>query len=179
MARNEPWENEFSEFLAVDPLPVPDAMSARVIDQVHQELHPSALRVFGKVLLIQVAVGLFTLLFCPQFGISLTSNMGIMPYLIKFGDNICMLGCGALFTALSLLVASFVLKPEEVRALKRHEVLQLVSLATLSLGAFVCVGGEVVLALGLVWLLGAVIGGALSLEGGWVLRQSLARRAIV
>ena len=180
MAKNNrpSWENEFAEFLSIEPEQVPHSVSENILSQIQSELHPSAMKVFGKVLFIQFAVGLITLLFCPQFGISLTSSHGIMPYLMKFGDTVCMLGCGGLFTALSFLVASFALKPEEVRSLRKHEVLQLVSLATLSLGAFVCVGGEVVLTLGLIWILGAVIGGVATLETGWILRQNFARRTI-
>jgi hypothetical protein len=172
------WENEFAEFLAVQPEQVPHAISENLLSQIHSGLHPSAMKVFGKVLFIQFAVGIFTLLFCPQFGVSLTASHGIMPYLMKFGDTVCMLGCGSLFTALSFLAASFALKPEEVRALRKHEILQLMSIATLSLGAFVCVGGEVVFALGLIWILGAIAGGVATLETGWVLRQSFARRSI-
>jgi hypothetical protein len=171
------WENDFKEFLAIQPSSVPSALSERVLTQIHQELNPGSLKVFVKVSFIQFAVGLFTLLFCPQFGISFTSGMGLMPYLMKFGEGICMLGCGALFTSLSLIIVSFGLKPEEIRTLKQHEFLQLASLATLSLGAFLCLGGEVVFTLGLVWLIGAVTGGVITLELGWALRRKIAQRA--
>lgn len=178
MAENKKlsWERDFTEFLAIKPAQIPNEISQQVIDQIHLELHPSAFTVFGKILIIQFAVGLVTLLFCPQFGVSLTSNNGIMTYLMKYGESVCMLGCGAVFTALSFFVASFALKPEEVRTLKQHEVLQLVSLAVLSLGAFIYIGDEIVLTLGLIWLFGAVIGGVVTLETGWALRQNLARR---
>lgn len=179
MERNDRsiWEKDFTEFLQAEPAHVPDPISLRIIEQIHSELHPSAFKVFGKILSIQFVVSLITLLFCPQFGISFTASHGIMPYLMKFGDSVCMLGCGAFFTALSLFVVSFALKPEEVRVLKEHEVLQLVGLATLSIAAFLCVGGEVIFTLALVWMLGSVIGGAITLETGWALRKSIARRA--
>jgi hypothetical protein len=105
--------------------------------------------------------------------------MGLMPYLIKFGDSICMLGCGALFTGFSFFIASLALRPEEIRVFKQNEILQLVTIASLSLGAFLCVGGEVVASLGLIWIFGALIGGALSLEAGWTLRKNLLRRAVL
>jgi hypothetical protein len=170
------WEREFTDYLAVEPADVPDLISEQLLVRIHSDLNPSAISVFTKAVIIQLFVGLVTLLFCPQFGISLTSSYGIMPYLMKYGESVCMLGCGALFTSVSFFIASFVLRPEEVRALKQHEVLHLISIATLFLFALIYFGGEVALTLGLVWMLGAVVGGALTLETGWALRQSLARR---
>jgi hypothetical protein len=181
MAKNDKlsWEKDFAEFMNKGETQVPDALSTQVLSQIHKELNPSATNVFLKIAFIQFAVGSVSLLFCPQFGISLTSSQGIMPYLMKFGEGVCMLGCGAIFTAFSLLIASFALRPEEVRALKQHELLHLLSLATLSLGAFLCLGGEIVLTLGFVWILGAIIGGIFTLELGWALRAKLARRATI
>ncbi len=181
MGRNDKhsWEAEFREFADSEAIAVPEAVSAQLFETVHEELNPKALSVFTKVVLFQAIVGFVSLLFCPQFGISLTSSLGIMPYLMKFGESVCMLGCGALFAGLSLMAASLFLRPEEVRALKQHEVLHLVSLATLSLGAFLCLGGEVVFTLGLVWLFGAVLGGVVSLETGWALRRVLAGRVLI
>jgi hypothetical protein len=53
--------------------------------------------------------------------------------------------------------------------------MQLVSLAPLSLISIVSVGGEVALALGLFWILGAVISGLVTLETGWTLRQAMVK----
>ena len=129
------------------------------------------------VFAIHFVVGAFTLLFCPQFGVSLTSGRGLMPYLMKYGESLCMLGCGALFTALSILVASLVLRPEEVRVLKEKELLQLALLSTLSLGALALLGGEFALTFALVWLLGAILGGAITLEAGWAYRRAFAGKS--
>lgn len=165
------WDKDFAEFLSAEDVSVPDALSRRLTARIRSELNPSPWTVFGKVALIQFLIGSASLLFCPQFGVAFTSSMGIMPYLMRFGDGVCMLGCGAVFTSLSLLVSSLVLPPEAVRVLKRGRILQLVSLATLSLGAFLCVGGEVVATLGLAWILGALLGGAATLELGWRIRR--------
>ena len=175
MAGNErgSWEKDFADYISTELVEVPASLSERVLGGIGAELNPSALSVFGKVSLVQFLGGLSTLLFCPQFGLSLSSSLGLMPYLMRFGESFCMLGCGALFTGFSLLIVSFTLRPEEIRILKKHEIVQLISVSTLSLGAFLCLGGEVVLALGLVWLLGAVIGGALTLKIGWGMRKKL------
>ncbi len=179
MERNDKnsWQSEFVDFISTDSASVPPTLTMRILGHVADDLNPSAFAVFRKISFIQFLVGTFTLLFCPQFGISLTSSQGLMPYLMKFGDSVCMLGCGALFTGLSFIIVSVALRPEEIRALKRNEVLQLVSLAALSLGSFVCVGGEIVITLGLVWALGAVLSAAVTLEAGWAMRKYFARRA--
>src|SRR3989344_765326 len=122
-------ENDFKDFLAATPIPVPARISEEVCARTLSLLHPPPLSVFGKVLLIPFIVGAVSLLFCPHVGLSFVSDHGIMPFLMQFGEVVCMLGCGALFTGGSLLVASAVLKPEEVRALRAHRFLHLASIA--------------------------------------------------
>ncbi len=112
---------------------------------------------------------------CPQFGLSLTSSRGLMPYLMEYGESVCMLGCGVLFMGLSFLVASLALRPEEVTVLRRNRVLQISLLALLSLGAFAGFGGEVAPALGMVWALGAIVGGSALLQFGWTIRRAAIR----
>jgi hypothetical protein len=169
MEKNERqnWEKDFQEFAATENASVPTALTDDVQGLVSAALHPSGLKVFGKLSLITFVVGTLTLLFCPQFGISLTSSMGLMHYLMPFGDAVCMLGCGGLFTGISLFVASLLLLPEEILQLKKNMALQLSSLSIISLGAFICAGGQVVLTLGLIWIFGAIAGGMLTLEAGW------------
>jgi hypothetical protein len=172
------WEQDFAEFSSAESARVPDSMAAPVLDQIRSDLNPSAYSVFLKTALIHAAVGALTLLFCPQFGLKLTSSHGVMPYLMKFGEGFCMLGCGAVFTALSLLVTSLALRAEEVRVLKRSWPVQLGFLAMFSLGAFLCLGGEIVLTLGLIWAVGAILGGGVSLEAGWAYRRISATRSL-
>ena len=161
--------SELAEFLSAAGT-VPTAMSLDLRSRIEAELRPSRISIFAKISLIQFVVGGITLLFCPQFGISFTSQMGLMSVLMRFGDTACMLGCGALFMSASLFASSIFLRPEEVRGLRSSSMLQLLALSTLSLGTLICLGGAVVALLGLVWLVGAFLGGLLSLELGWRLR---------
>lgn len=172
------WQKEFAEFSAAEPTTVPEALSNAVFARVEADLHPSAFRVFTKTAAIHTIVGAITLVACPQFGLSYFGNHGLMHYLIQYGESVCMLGCGAFFTVFSLLVASLVLRPEEVRAFKGNEILQLASLVTLSIGAFLFAGGTIVLTLALIWSLGAIVGGAISLEAGWAYRKLAMRRSL-
>lgn len=164
------WESEFADFLMSEPVEVPHMITEMIISKIQNELNPSFLQVFIKISSIHLFVGLVTLLFCPQFDISITSQLGLVPYLMQFGHEVCTFGCGAIFVGISLLASSFYLKPEEVKVLKRYAFLQLLVLSSLSLGFFVALGAEVILSLGLIWLAGATIGGVLSLDVGWALR---------
>jgi hypothetical protein len=176
MERNnkQNWEKDFLYFASCEETSIPEALGENVLKTISDELHPSAIKVFGKLTLVTFLVGAITLLFCPQFGVSLTSSMGLMYYLMPLGSTVCFVGCGGFFVGASIFIASLILKPEEILSLKEHAVLQLLSLSLLSLGALLCLGGEVVLTLGLVWALGAVVAGGLSLEAGWFLRKKAA-----
>lgn len=172
------WQKDFTDFADAEPASVPGSLSSSVLRRIRNELNPGAVLVFTKTALIHAFVGTATMLACPQFGFSFTGSHGVLHYLMRYGESVCMLACGAIFTAFSLLVASLVLKPEEVRAFRGNQVLQLASLSTLSLGVFLCVGASIVFTLGLVWALGAIVGGAISLEAGWAYRKFSMRRSL-
>lgn len=164
-------QKDYADFLSSANHSVPFLVSERILRQVSRELNPPAGGVFLKLVFIHFAIGVFSLGFCPQFGVSLTSSMGFMHYLMQVGETVCMLGCGAFFTGVSLLAATFILRSEEVRVLRRNHLAQIGSLGTLSLGAFLCLGGEIVASLGAIWMLGAILGGAASLQVGWYFRK--------
>lgn len=172
-------DKELLEFLSSQPAEVPESLSRSILSSVQVDLHPSAFKVFGKVFLFQVVVGFITLLFCPQFGFSMTASMGIMPYLMKLGEHICMFGCGVFFTSLNFLVASFLLRPEEARVLRQREILYVASVTALALGFFICFGEKIIFTFGLVWLCGAIFGGLVTFETGWWIRWVLKRKGFI
>lgn len=175
--KSQEFEKEFSEFLSHDVAPTTSAAFAQnMLDQIHTQMNPPTLNVFAKLSFVQLLAGFVTLLFCPQFGIELTSSMGLMPYLMKYGEAACMLGCGAFFTGTSLFATSLLLRTEEIRVLKQNQNLQLLMLSGLSLGVLICFGAEVIASLGLIWIFGSLIGGILSLELGWKLRKTFVGR---
>lgn len=165
------WENDFREFLDADSSAPPAVLSDGVVKHVRAELNPSFWKILSKLALIQAASGAVSLLYCPQFGLSFTSGHGLMHYLMQYGATVCMVGCGALFTGLSLLVASLLLRPEEVRVLRSHRLLQATVISALSLGAFACAGATMVGGLALVWAGGAILGAITTLELGWSIRR--------
>jgi hypothetical protein len=164
--------NEFEEFINGEEINPPKAISEKIILNVKRDLNPSGLSVFKKLTLVQFVTGIITLLFCPQFGIGLTGSMGLMGLLMKFGDNICMAGCGAVFLGMSALFAALLLKPEEVRALEKNSLLQFSSLTLATAGIFICFGAPVLTTIGLSWFAGSLTGGLLTFKLGERLRFS-------
>ena len=168
---SQEWADEFKEFASAEELRPPVALSDKIMLQVQSDLNPEGWKVFAKLSLIHLVVGTVTLLFCPQFGINLAGGMGMMALFMRFGDQACMLGCGAVFMAGSALTASLLLTPEEVRKLRSKAILLFPALTLFSIGVLICVGGGLILNLGLFWMIGSVLGGVASLELGWLIRS--------
>jgi hypothetical protein len=172
-SKNQPsdWHKDFQDFQSVGAVSPPSHVSREIFLKVHDDLNPSPWIVFSKVALLHALMGSVTLLFCPQFGISLFGGMGLMGIFMRYGEQGCMLGCGAVFLGGSALAASLLLKTEEVRVLRKTEILQIAVLGLLSLGVFICMGVGVVFEMLLFWLLGSILGGILTFEIGWRIRM--------
>jgi hypothetical protein len=141
------------------------------------DLNPAIWLVAAKLSVIHLVMGTFTLLFCPQFGINLGGGMGMMGLLMKYGDQACMLGCGAVFMSGSALIASAVLRAEEVRKIRQTELLLFPALGLFSIGAMICAGGELAMGLAFFWFVGSILGGLATLELGWLIRSKIAHVA--
>src|SRR5687767_5551446 len=110
--------NEFSDFLSVQELLPDKRISQAILAQVTQDLSPKPGKVFSRLLIIHCLTAVVTLAVCPQFGIQLVGEgMGLMKFFMALGKYGCVLACGSFFTGLSLLVASQVLRPEEVKVI--------------------------------------------------------------
>ncbi len=171
------WIEEFQDFMAAEQAQAPKAVSDYILARVHKDLNPSSWLVFAKVSAIHALMGFITLLFCPQFGLGFTDGMGLMALFMRFGDQACMVGCGAVFMGGSLLTASLVLRDEEARVIRQTELLQVSTLALLSMGVFICAGVGVVASLGAFWVLGSILGGVGTFEAGLRLRHWIRRRS--
>lgn len=161
-------EEDFKEFAEAPETPPPRALSERILFHVRTDLNPPLWRVSAKLAAIHLVVGTLTLFFCPQFGVHLGTGKGLLDVLMQYGDQACMLGCGALFMSGSALAAILFLRIEEIRAIRRTRLLLFPALGVFSLGLFVCAGGTVALSLALFWLLGSMAGGLATLELGWL-----------
>src|SRR6185312_8070245 len=114
--------SEFEDFKNTKDISPPNWVNELIFSRIRRDLNPSGLSVFKKLAFIQLLTGIITLMFCPQLGIGFfKDNMGLMSLLMKFGDNICMAGCGALFLSISALASVIFLRPEEISVLKKNQ----------------------------------------------------------
>jgi hypothetical protein len=97
---------------------------------------------------------------CNQFGITpFQTGFSLSDYFMKFGHSTCMFLCGVLFLSLSLLICRSLVLPEELRVLRKNVWLQVFGLSMISLGVFAAFGAHITLAIGVLWLTGAMLGG--------------------
>ena len=169
--------NDFEAFLTAEESKPPEVLTEALFTQIRQDLNPSAWKVFSRISAIHTVAGALSLVFvCPQFGISPLGHTALMEWFMQFGHEVCMIACGSVFMGGSALAMSFLLTTEEVRVIRRTRLVQLGTLALLSIGAFLCVGAGIVVSLALFWILGSLAGGWATLELGLALRARLTPR---
>lgn len=166
-------KKEFIEFLSTKPISPPREITKNIIEKISRDLNPSSLSVFGKVSLIHLLVGSITLLFCPQFGLGFLSGMGIMHLFMALGSFGCALLCGSFFLGFSTLTVALILRPEEIRVVRKNNFIQISLLAIFSFLIFMFFGEIIVNGHSVAWLLGGILMGIFSLEFGWYLRKNI------
>lgn len=154
------WIEDFQEFVQSEGTPVPENISKAIFDRVHRDLNPSAWLLFAKLLGVHSVVGTLSLAICNQFGINpFQTNFSLSDYFMKFGHSTCMLLCGVLFVGSSILLSRMLIRPEEIRVLRKNAWLEVFGLSMISLGVFAALGAEITLAVGILWFVGAMLGG--------------------
>jgi len=156
------WEKDFHEFLDAPEAEPSRAVSDRILETVSKDLNPSASMVFLKLLGITAASGVLSLTICPQSGLG--QGIGLMRFFMQLGPHVCSIACGAIFISIGIILSFFLLRPEELRVLRRTRFLQLTVLAMTSLLGFICAGAQVLVTIAAFWLFGAMVGGLLTLE---------------
>jgi hypothetical protein len=178
-SKNEQLKDEFQLFLSADEVRPPQELGHNIQQHVGRELNPTFQTVFLKVLGVHAAVSLFSLSLCSQFGFQTISLFDLMDHFMKFaGPTYCMAFCGAIYLGISALALSFLLKPEEVKAIRRHAVLQMILLAGVSLGVFLCLGANMLFVPVALWIVGSLAGGIATLEGGWLVRSQFRKKLV-
>lgn len=169
------WVEEFKDFIhGGEGVVVPEELSNRILKRVHKDLNPSSLLVFFKLLGVHLAVGTLSLAICHQFGLNpFGTEKSLSDWFMSIGGHkFCMIGCGVLFTALSIIAAGYFLSSDEVRVLRKTEFLQAFSLSVISLAAFFFFGAQLALLFGGLWLFGALVGGYAATEILWQLKKT-------
>lgn len=166
-------EGEFIEFLSSKPITPPREISQSIVEKISGDLNPTSISVFAKVGLIHLIVGSITLIFCPQFGLGFLSGMGMMHLFMTLGSLGCSLLCGSFFLGFSTLTVALILRPEEIRVVRKNNFIQISLLSIFSFLFFMIFGEIVVSGHSMAWLLGGILMGVFSLEAGWFLRKNI------
>lgn len=127
--------------------------------QIEKE-RPAAWIVATKLGAAHALGSLVTLMSCSQFGVQLFfHDGGLMNYFMQISPTFCHTFCGALYFSVSFLVARAFLRHDEWLMILHSRVLSIATLALISLGGFSIVSHEISLEGGLLWFLGAALGG--------------------
>ncbi|MEX0799377.1 MAG: hypothetical protein WEB87_02925 [Bacteriovoracaceae bacterium] len=173
---NNDFQKEYEDFLnEASEVSPPGITSAKALNLVREELRPPHGLIMAKLVFLQLFVGLLTLLFCPQFNLSLTNNHELFHFFHRaFGEEICLALCGGIFVGSSAMVGAYVLKESEALAIQKSKYLHMVLLSGLSVAGFMLFGAEVYLNLIPFWIVGAVGFGALFFKMNFKIKQALA-----
>lgn len=159
------FQSDFNDFAGENSSTPSSTLDNVILDKVKHELEPSHIIVFAKILGIQVFVGLITMLFCPQFSLSLTNNYDLFHYLHhNFGAQVCSAICGAIFIGSGAIFATHLLNYNEVLKIKKSKILYYLSLTSVILAGFIFISSDVYFNLAVFWFAGAVLAGAGLLE---------------
>lgn len=172
--KNNEWLADYEDFLNSEKSHVPSDLNLKMIRKISKLINPSAGIVFLKLLSIHLVTGFLSLSICHQFGLNpFNTERSLSDWFMEMGGHyFCMLGCGILFVAVSIFSAGYFLTLEEVKSLKRTELLQNLSLGLISLGFFAAFGAELALSIAGLWLLGGLIGGFFATSIVWKIRNS-------
>lgn len=164
-------DQDFKDFLQGETKS-PDKLDYLIMSKIEAELNPSKQKVFIKLCTIQAFIGLLTMLFCPQFNLSLTNNYDLFHFFhTNFGHAICMILCGSIFLGTGAIFASYILSKTELKIIKNSSFLYYSALSILAITCFLILGAEVYLDLVLYWMTGATLTGFLLFEFNTTLRQ--------
>lgn len=163
--QDKEWGKDFSEFLSSSEAAPPASVSREILERVGKDLNPSPWSVFSKLTAVVVVAGSLSLLVCPQFGLG-SYYSPLMHFFMQLGSTGCRAACGGFFMMTSLMSACLILRPEELRVVKRTKFLTVAAISGLGLGVFMCTSPDLILSAALAWFLGALVGGFLSLELG-------------
>lgn len=148
--------NDFTEFLKGNALPPPE-VEAKILSRVRKALNPSVPFAVSKLFAFHVVGSLVTLLFCPQFGLSLLAHAGMpLEFLMRFHPGLCFVGCGLIWMVGGQALSFAFLTLDEQRVLGGLRWGSALSVVLLSILFFGCLGRlQVDEWLGF-WILGAL-----------------------
>ena len=154
MSLNQDYKN----FLNSEDVAPPEELSNSILKRIQNDLKPSASVVFFKLLAIQGLIGTLTLLFCPQFGLSLTNNHELFHFFHRtFGELVCNAICGSIFIGSGAVFAGFLLKKSELSLAFHSFVLFSFLITGTALTILILFGAKLYLSAAVIWGAGAIV----------------------
>lgn len=152
----------------------PKDLDVKVLDLVRSELNPSIKLITTKLFVIHGFIGLVTMLFCPQFNLSLTNNYEAFHYFHHtFGEIACNIICGSIFLGAGALFASSILSFPEIKKVKESSLLYYSGLSIIFVTTFYTLGVETYLSVVFFWMIGAIVSSYLVVNLGVLARVKL------
>lgn len=144
---------------------IPTHINEKILTEIHGRLVPKLSHVILKLFSVHLMTAVITLTVCPQFGMKLFKlPVNLMNSFMVFGMPVCYFLCGVFFTATSIMMAAFILKRDEIRALKYNKILAAAALILSSIGFFGIMSPNFFLEFSMLWLIGAITGVVMTLE---------------
>lgn len=162
----DPLNNKsYNEFINSDGATPSKELDSKITNFVKYDLNPDIKIVFFKLLAVQIFIGTLTLLFCPQFKLSLTNNHKIFHYFhYTFGTYACYAACGSFFIGSGAIFASYLLSKSELQKVRSNKSLFYLAISLIAVTLFLLFGAEIYLATAFAWLVGAIFGGLFMVE---------------
>lgn len=143
---------------------LPLYLKTQVKTEICLNLHGKS--IIGRFFFFQILGALFSLAFCPQFGLGLVSGHGIAHIFRMIGDWACAGFCGTLFLSAGMMTAFIGMKGEELWWIWRRFKYSLVLLPSLLWGCLMIFQLQTeTFFFHLIWILSAVIAQSLWMKG--------------
>jgi hypothetical protein len=149
-----------SSFKDNKDIQVPAKLKESIFSLVKKDIQPDHKVVFFKLIFIQAVIGVMTMLFCPQFEMSLTNSYDLFHFFHKtFGHKVCMVICGSIFIGSGALVANSILTKAEIKRIKGSSFLYYMTISSITVSAFLLLSQNTYLSLVPYWFTGATVSG--------------------
>ncbi len=165
-------EQEFSDFIAAEPLVPAPALDEVILQRVARDLCPARWKIWARLTLIEVTAGLLTLTICPQFGLGFGQHNEFLHSLHATTTPLVFyLLCGLIFVSFGAGLGGLVLTHAEIRALGQQKYLYFTVYSLLVYLGLLVLSPEAFVISSMVWVIGALLGNILTFAAVTRLRQ--------
>ncbi len=164
----EVLRKEYAEFLLAKEIEPPIQFRENIFKIIQKELNPSFSSVLVILGLIHTVAGAVTLLFCSQFGVGFSEfGKHFFHQLHQLSPVLCMGFCGSLFVGSGAALGSYLLRPEQIRIVRKHGFAYLAFISIFFLLVFLSLGQHSFNAVEVVsWIMAAILIGRVIFELG-------------